>query len=47
MIDYNHELVLLADKIDWDYFHNQFEKLFQINLGKFLKGLDSLLDFLY
>ena len=28
MIDKNHELALLADKIDWQYFEDEFSKLY-------------------
>ena len=37
MIDSKHELVLLANKIDWDYFHNKFDYLFSDKPGKIPK----------
>jgi len=32
MIDPNHELALLADKIKWDYFESEFSSLYS-NVG--------------
>ena len=39
IIDPNHELVLLADNIDWDFFHNQFKHFFYDNPGKIQKRI--------
>jgi len=39
MIDTKHELVLLADTIDWDYFHNEFRNLFEGKTGQSPKSI--------
>ena len=46
MIDHNHELVLLANKIDWHYFHKKFDYLFSDKPGKIPKTIRLIVGLL-